>query len=233
MDTDDKLVPKERVQTRTIGQVDGPALECADDAGKLVPHETVQPRTVWQVDVPAPEHVDDAEMLVPQEREWRNFVWHAPQHREVVPTSLSHERVQRQTAGQVGDVHGPQFRDFPPERVSERIDGVPQAVEPSDRELRLLRARERVLAEPTAVEAETEVVDDSEGTVEEFDGSVDRFELSHWRPMRLCRSYLDRGCARECRCTFAHGEQELHPPGTDMPDAVLSEEMKMWEEYPG
>ena len=220
-----KLVP-ERVQPQTVGQVCVPAPEHVDDAGMLFPRTVGQidvptpeyvdgavPRTVGQVDVPAPEHVDDVEMLVP--RAVGQVDVPAPEHVDDVEKLVPQERVRRNIvghapAGQVGDVHGPQFRDFPPERVSERIDAVPQAVQPSDRELLLLRAH-RVMAEMAAAKAEAEAVDAMEGMVEEFDESVDRFELSHWRPMRLCRPYQDRGCTREWGCTFAHGAQELHP----------------------
>ena len=62
-------------------------------------------------------------------------------------------------------------------------------------------------------EKEEEEAEESEAMelVEEFDESVDRFELSGWRPMRLCTAYRGGGCVRGWGCTFAHGEQELHP----------------------
>ena len=53
--------------------------------------------------------------------------------------------------------------------------------------------------------------DEDMESVEVFDESVDRFEDSSWRPMRLCAAYCSGGCARGWECTFAHGEQELHP----------------------
>ena len=58
---------------------------------------------------------------------------------------------------------------------------------------------------------EEDVEDEDMESVEEFDESLDRFEHSGWRPMRLCTSYYSGGCARVWECTFAHGEQELHP----------------------
>ena len=58
---------------------------------------------------------------------------------------------------------------------------------------------------------EEDVEDEDMESVEEFDESLDRFEHSGWRPMRLCTSYYSGGCARGWECTFAHGEQELHP----------------------
>ena len=57
-----------------------------------------------------------------------------------------------------------------------------------------------------------------EEDLEMFDESIDRFELSGWRPRRLCCDCM-AGCgAGGWGCTFAHGEQELHPsslPGAD------------------
>ena len=58
---------------------------------------------------------------------------------------------------------------------------------------------------------EEDVEDEDMESVEEFDESLDRFEHSGWRPMRLCTSYYSGGCARGWECTFAQGEQELHP----------------------
>ena len=57
-----------------------------------------------------------------------------------------------------------------------------------------------------------------EEELEMFDESIDRFELSGWRPRRLCCDCMAGCCAGGWGCTFAHGEQELHPsslPGAD------------------
>ena len=86
---------------------------------------------------------------------------------------------------------------------------MPQVVEPGALQLRLLRARKRVLAELAAAEEEVVESEDME-LVEEFDKSVDRFEHSGWRPMRLCAPYRGGGCVGRWECTFSHGEQELH-----------------------
>ena len=63
--------------------------------------------------------------------------------------------------------------------------------------------------------------DGDEGEEEELemlDESIDRFELSGWRPRRLCCDYVARCCAGGWGCTFAHGEQELHP--SSLPGAL-------------
>ena len=44
-----------------------------------------------------------------------------------------------------------------------------------------------------------------------FDESIDWFEHSSFRPRRLCRHHMAGSCGREWSCTFAHGEQEVHP----------------------
>ena len=53
--------------------------------------------------------------------------------------------------------------------------------------------------------------EEEEEELEMFDESIDRFEFSGWRPRRLCCDYTAGCCARGWGCTFAHGEQELHP----------------------
>ena len=185
------VVPQERVQQRALLQeVDEP-----------VPRERAVQLTAEQfVHVPGPQILMSSAKLVRQEREQRNFVGHSSQHRDAAPTSVPHERVQRQTARQVGDVHGPQFWDLSPDRLCASSCGAKRQVAPS--------ARERVLAELAAAGAEAEVVDDTEGMMEEFDEFVDCFKLSRWRPKRLCRCCLDRGCTRGWECRFARGEQE-------------------------
>ena len=47
--------------------------------------------------------------------------------------------------------------------------------------------------------------------LEMFDESIDRFEHSSWRPRRLCRPFSAGRSEDGWGCTFAHGEQELHP----------------------
>ena len=59
-----------------------------------------------------------------------------------------------------------------------------------------------------------------------FDESIDLFELSGWRPRRLCCDYMAGCCAGGWGCTFAHGEQELHPsslPGA--PVLLITDEL--------
>ena len=57
--------------------------------------------------------------------------------------------------------------------------------------------------------------DDDEGEEEEelemFDETTNRFEHSSWRPWRQCRHHMAGRCEDGWGCTFAHGEQELHP----------------------
>ena len=60
--------------------------------------------------------------------------------------------------------------------------------------------------------------EEEEEELEMFDESIDRFELSGWRPRRLCCDYMAGCCARGWGCTFAHGEQELHP--SSLPGAL-------------
>ena len=60
--------------------------------------------------------------------------------------------------------------------------------------------------------------EEEEEELEIFDESIDRFELSGWRPRRLCCNYMAGCCARGWGCTFAHGEQELHP--SSLPGAL-------------
>ena len=60
--------------------------------------------------------------------------------------------------------------------------------------------------------------EEEEEVLEMFDESIDRFELFGWRSRRLCCDYMAGCCARGWGCTFAHGEQELHP--TSLPGAL-------------
>ena len=56
--------------------------------------------------------------------------------------------------------------------------------------------------------------DDGEAEEEElemFDESIDRFEHSRWRPRRLCLHFMAGRFGAGWACTFADGEQELHP----------------------
>ena len=60
--------------------------------------------------------------------------------------------------------------------------------------------------------------EEEEEELEMFDESIDRIELSGWRPRRLWCDYMAGCCARGCGCTFAHGEQQLHP--SSLPGAL-------------
>ena len=66
------------------------------------------------------------------------------------------------------------------------------------------------LRDPTDAAQEFEEVEEEE-ELEMFDESIDRFEHSSFRPRRLCRHYMAGRCEEGWSCTFAHGEQELHP----------------------
>ena len=50
-----------------------------------------------------------------------------------------------------------------------------------------------------------------EDVLEMLDESIDRFEQSGFRLRRLCIHNVAGRCSRGWSCTFAHGEQELHP----------------------
>ena len=52
---------------------------------------------------------------------------------------------------------------------------------------------------------------EEEEELEMFDESIDRFELSGWRHRRFCCDDMAGCCAGGWGCTFAQGEQELHP----------------------
>ena len=52
---------------------------------------------------------------------------------------------------------------------------------------------------------------EEEEELEMFDETTDRFEHSSWRARRLCCPYMAGRCEDGWGCTFAHGEQELHP----------------------
>ena len=50
-----------------------------------------------------------------------------------------------------------------------------------------------------------------EDVLEMFDESIDWLEHSRWLPWRLCRPFMAGRCEDGWGCTFAHGEQQLHP----------------------
>ena len=60
------------------------------------------------------------------------------------------------------------------------------------------------------LDEEKEEVEEEE-VLEMFDESIDRFEHSDFCPRRLCVHFMAGRCERGWSCTFAHGEQQLHP----------------------
>ena len=56
-----------------------------------------------------------------------------------------------------------------------------------------------------------EEVEEEEEVLETLDESIGRFEHSGFRPRHLCGHHRAGRCERGWSCTFAHGEQELHP----------------------
>ena len=60
-------------------------------------------------------------------------------------------------------------------------------------------------------EAEGEEEVEEEEELEMFDESTDQYEHYSFRPKRLCRHFMAGRCEAWWSCTFAHGEQELHP----------------------
>ena len=60
-------------------------------------------------------------------------------------------------------------------------------------------------------EAEEEEEVEEEEELEMFDDSIDWFEHFRFHPMRLCRQLMAGLFEAGWSCSFAHGEQELHP----------------------
>ena len=60
-------------------------------------------------------------------------------------------------------------------------------------------------------EAEEDDEVEEEEEPDMFDEAIDWLEHSSWRSQRLCRPFMAGRCEDGWGCTFAHGEQELHP----------------------